>query len=181
MHPQQIEIVRRASTQNPALKDMLTIFRGHEREYFSTTLRGMRNAMVKLGKKHSHMSIREALKTLSEAGVGTLKKGNRPEDISLEQMKLSTMELGALVAGDSKNMRRFLLNKNERNVEGMAETVKSAASSLKVYPMRKASNISITVTINGKPVIMPLPDDLSPDQLQTLIQRLKELEDGYGK
>ena len=174
-----IERIRTLARSNPTLLAIAEHFSSVSKTHSSAAVRSIEQAFYK--KKnfgHKRVDIVASLELLAEHGVGRYIKGSRGEG-KLVNMIIPANELGALIVGDSKNLKRYQTDRKARNIEGAADAVRTAASELKVYPMRQASSISITLTINGKPVILPLPPDLNPDQLSALLERLKRVEDGY--
>lgn len=179
METAQLEKLRNRMVRDEDLQTISQYYLEHKATYTSLSVRGVVNGLKEAGTPVGLTKAREFLTALVECGVG---KGVKDDDGKLSnvtKMVLNTREIGEAVVGDSKNLRRFHADRKSRNIEGAADAVRASPQELKIYPMRKASNISITVTINGKPVILPLPDDLSSDQLSALIERLKRVEDGY--
>lgn len=181
MEASQLERLRGTAQKNPTLQAILSHFYSLDKSYYSVAVRSVEQAFYKKGVyKHKRAAIVEALKALEGAGAGRYVDAPRGEG-KLVDLPIPTKELGAAIVGDSKNLKRYRAEKKERGVSASAAAVRSSPSAFKIYPMRQASNVSITVTINGKPVILPLPEDLKTEELSALIERLKRVEDGYRK
>lgn len=176
MDKSQYEKLRTKAQSNKTLYDILDHVRKND-AYVTMSLRGLVNAFAAKGLRHSQPAIREALGIIAATGVGVAKKNDKGEVVNIVKMSVPTNELGAGVIGDSKNLKRFNDARKARGIEKVAEAVKSGTSEIKVFPYRQASSLSITLTINGKPVTMPLPGDLEPEELAALITRLRKAED----
>lgn len=172
------EILRRAAASNEGVYGVFKYLADHSLDYATLSARGLFQGTRKAGLRISITDCRAAVMAVSKIGIGKLSKDARGNP-SIKDLEVPTREIGSAAIMNTKNLRRFRSDREARGIEATAETVTASPRELKIYPMRKASNISITVTINGYPVILPLPDDLKPDQLSALIERLKRVEDGY--
>lgn len=176
----QADKLRRAAEQDEELRSLFEYYRDHKASYTELSVRGVVQGTFKRGLKIGQPKAREFLTLLVEAGVGRGVKDEANNISNIKKMVAPTKELGAIVAGDSKNLRRYTADRKARNLDGAANMVKGSSDGMKVYPYRQAGNISITLTINGKPVTMPLPDHLEPEELAALIKRLRQAEDRRG-
>lgn len=170
--------LHRAASTTRGTQALFKYLSNYEKDRLSVSARGLFNGARKAGVSVTMADCRAVVDAISEAGLGKITKDGQGNP-SIKYLEVSAREIGEVVHGNSKNLRTYGQERKARAIDAAAEAVMSSASELKVYPMRQASSISITLTINGKPVILPLPPDLNPDQLSALIERLKRVEDGY--
>lgn len=179
MEKARLEKLKSRLSSDEGLRTISQYYLEHKATYTSLSARGVVNGLKAAGSPVGLTKAREFLAVLVDCGVGRGEKDEEGKLSNVVKMAINTREIGEAVAGDSKNLKRYTEDRKARGIDSLADTVKNAAADLKIYPMRQASNVSITVTINGRPIIMPLPSDLSADQLAALLERLKRVEDGY--
>lgn len=175
MEKAQSDKLRRAAEQDEEIRSLFEYYRDHKASYTDLSVRGVVQGVKKQGMRIGQPKVREFLSLLVDAGIGKGVKDESNNIANIKRMSLSTKELGGEVLGYSKH-----LNKNlklaDRRMTAAADALQNNHGELKVYPFRQASSLSITLTINGKPVIVPLPE-LEPEELAALIKRLKQAED----
>lgn len=173
-----IEKLRFAASEDRVVRDIFENFSKRDRVWDSVALRPLWLAMKESGRPHPIGKISEVLGLIASVGIGKKHAAANGRVIKVSNLTLDLRALGEAVVGDGriKDVRKYRTGMQERNLSAVAEAVRSP-SSMKVYPLRKASSLSITLTINGKPVVMPLPGDLSPEELAAVIERLRRTED----
>ena len=169
--------LKRAADSDKDVGNIFKHFAKNPTTQYGMSMRSIENAFRKKGSAMPRPKIRRFFDALVKAGAGKLKE-NGPNDIKIDALVDDTRTIGQTVLDETKNVRRATEDREERGIDRAAKAVTSGMD-LKVYPMRRASSVSITLTINGKEIVMPLPGDLTPDMLHTLIERLKRVEDGY--
>lgn len=185
MEIEQLEKFRNTASRDKALRTIVEYYADHKATYTALSARGLVNGLDTAGTPVGLPKAREFLALLEDFGIAKAVRDTHGKISNVVNMKLNTREIGEVVTGDGKNLGRFARSRlerervKERDIPNIAGVVKEMPSDIKVYPMRKASNVSITVVINGKPIILPLPDNLKTEELAVLIERLKRIEDGY--
>lgn len=174
----KLERLRTKAQSDGTLKDILKRY-SEKSSYNSTVMRSLDQAFRKEKIKHSQGDIRRALGEIAKVSGGTVERDKNKEVIGIYKMTVDTKTLGRVVLGlgDYGDVDTVKEEVQQRNLGGAAKLVRSSPGEVKIYPARQAGSISISLTINGKPVNMVLPENLSAEELATLIDRLRSVED----
>lgn len=175
----KLERLRVKARTDDTLKDILRHY-SENSAYSSTIMRSLDAAFRRQKIKHSQGAIRRALGEIALVSGGTVKRDHNKEVLGIYKMAVDTKTLGKAILGDYEaygDDRTAQTATEARNFSGAAKLVRGSPGDVKIYPARQAGSLSITLTINGKPVSMPLPENLSPEELSALIERLRRTED----
>lgn len=167
-----IESLRKEVSSNPVAKDVFHVFAARQRARNRVSVRALSLRMDKEGFKHDPKEYAAVLGAMHKAGFGQLERNRKGKVTGLKDVRITLQSLGAAVLGQKVKLQ----NLKDRHHYG---TLVSTAAALKedpkrpvaVYPFRLSGNVSITFTINGKPIIVPIPGDLTPDEIAALIQQ----------
>ena len=182
-----INTLRREAARNPVVNDVCHMFAQRKRARHQVTIRALSLRMKAEGFKHSDKEYGTVLKLLADTGFGTLQKNNRGV-LALVNVKTTLQSLGQAVIGNTQELKARKLRHTFSALAPIAQMVKeekaapeSTPKQMTVYPYRATGSVSITLTVNKKPIIIPLPSTLTPEEIASLIKHFQETMDKADK
>lgn len=186
---QAVITLRREAARNPVVNDVCHVFAARKRARHQVTVRALSLRMKKEGFAHKDAEYAEVLSLLSDTGFGTLEKDRKGRVVALKNVKTTLQSLGKAVIGQKQELEALHLRNKFSALAPAAQLIKQAKvtpiapntsplpAQLAVYPYRATGSISITLTINKKPVIIPLPATLTPEEIASLIKHFQDTMD----
>ncbi len=176
---QVINSLRHEAQRNPVVADVFHVFATRQRARHQVTVRALSMRMEKEGFKYKNNDYVGVLKLLSDTGFGVLRRDVKGQVTALTNIKVTLQSLGRAVIGKDKELKALTFRNKFSSLSPMAKIITNEAKPKPaVYPYRAVSSVSITLTINKKPVIIPLPNTLTPEEIAALIKHFQNnLED----
>jgi hypothetical protein len=183
-----IQTLKKEIKSNPAADAVFHLFAARQRARHQVTVRALFYKMSKEGFKFTKSDYAAVLKRVGQLGFGRIEYDRTGNVQALKDIKVTLQSLGEAVirqeqvAISAYNKRnRFTQLASSVAADLRAEqpkppklaVVKAPEKQVVVYPYRSASTVSITLTIAGKPVILPIPGELSPEEIAALISHLR--------
>lgn len=168
-----IETLKKEIEKNETAKDVLYMWAMRQRTRGQVTVSALKLRMDKEGYKHSVEQYRSFLALLANLGVGTPEKRSNGQVNALKHVTYTLQSLGKAVLSQDARLKSYSQRASFKEIVNTAKAIKLDPGSISVHPMRISSNISISVTVNGKPVIIPVPETLSLAEISGLIKRLQ--------
>lgn len=176
-----ISTLKKEVAQNPAASAVFHVFATRQRARHMVSLRALSQRMEKEGFDFSPTEYSKVLRLLSDCGFGKLEKNKRGKVTALVEVKTTLQSLGAAVLGQQKKVDAYHRRQMYKDVVAVSQAVKKSPQTLTVYPYRASSTVSITLTINGKPIIVPIPGELTPEEIAGLIAHFQASNSSTGK
>lgn len=158
---EMIDVLKIEADKNPATKAALQIFCLRKRPRSTLTLAGLEHKMKKAGYMYSKRDYEPLLRILEFVGVGTLDLYNGRIK-GLKNIKVTFQSIGKSVFGDQINVE----SRKQRN---KFTDLKSG----RTVPKPSSLALNLDLIVNGKHVIIPLPQDLNNQELIDLIGWIK--------
>jgi hypothetical protein len=165
---QAYEILKKEQNSNSVSDAVFTMFTERKRPRQTLTLLGIEHRMkLEKGVNFPKEDYIPAIKALAEAGFGELDKDPKGQIVGLKNIKTKLKSIGMVLAGQSKEFETFKARPKfvEFKVKGVVPKPKAIA---------KPFNLSIQVSVNGKIVHIPVPKELSTQDVAELISRFKQ-------
>lgn len=176
-----LDYLRKEARSNKAVKDVFTVFAARQRSRNKLSLRSLVLRMNQEGYDYTTAEYADVMGVIAAAGIGKPRKDTNGRVTSISGITVDLKSLGASVIGDSKDLKEFQQRRKYQNIEGAAEVVKASPDAVKIYPIRKASTVSITLNINGKDLVVPIPPEFTLEEIQAIRDSLEHIEFPRGK
>lgn len=159
----------------PALLDVLHMFALRQRARHVLTLDALVLKMTEEKFTHQREDYADAIRCLSEAGVGTLELDKYSKVKGLKAIRYRIPQLGEAFFGGADKVREY-----KRPLPYEPVFTPPPVNPPSVLAPQKTSikstveNIVLTFIFNGKALNIPLPASMSPSDIAEFITRLKE-------
>lgn len=170
-----IEALKREAEANPASKAALMVFALRERPRSTLTLVGLEHRMQREGFKYAKVDFIPLLTAMANIGIGELTRDRKGAVAGLENIRITFTSLGEAVCGDRKELQTFKLrNKFTRILPPKKPPLTPVSPKDLVFnKVEKSFQVNLEVSINGKLVHIPVPKELTNEDIMTLIGRFK--------
>lgn len=163
-----IEELRQEAKKNQVWNDVACVLATRERARHSLTLSGLMQHMKKEGFFYPVSQYREILELLARVGIGILDKDPKNRVRGVKGIKINIQSLGAAVCNGTDDLKSFKQRPRYQRVD------KPAVLQEDVQYNRLKTGIMLTILINGKPVSIPMPKDLSSKDIADFINTIKK-------
>lgn len=147
------------------------MFASRQRTRHQVTLRALSMRMKKEGFEHKDAEYAQVLKLLSESGFGTLEKDGKGRVKALKNVVATLQSLGAAVAAKGKSVQSSHPRPKFRTI--VSNVVTDNADKTPSTPIRLTSDISLTLKIGNRPVNLPMPSDLTAEEIGYVVAKLR--------
>ncbi len=180
-HKSMIEKLKSEASNNSVLNSVLHMFAFRKRARRDLTVVGLRHRMLSEGFLYSDEQYESVIRSLADAGVGTLNTSGRGDVLGLKGITVTLQSLGKATCSPSgklgaldriktKNRFQEVPNPPVSPITQKSPTVRP----LKAIKEAKAPLV-LTVLINDKPLNIKVPSDFEGQDFQTLLERLQDL------
>lgn len=182
---QAIETLKAEGSKNPALKAVMIMFALRERSRAVITVDGLCQRMVANGFKHDPKAYGDILALMARLGFGTLLKDSKGAPAALKDIRFNLQSIGKAASGESKTVapqarrNRFEMVPQKQPIV-VAEAPKQTPVVTPPPPQlnRRASDrpvvakpLALTVSINGKEMVLNIPQEFSPEEIAAVISK----------
>ena len=160
--------LKHEATQDDAVRD---VFKGLSKRLRTRSILNVRSIaqdMREFRTVHGIDDYSRVLTLMASLGIGKPKK-EKGRIVELTDISIDLKSLGANVIGDSKSIKAFKARTNFTSVPDAVRAITEDPDSVKIYPMRKSASVSVTITVNGKEMIVPIPSDFTADEIKAVI------------
>jgi hypothetical protein len=172
-----VQILSKRAASDEALHSVLMVLANRERTRDLLSLRTLHRDVRAAGYNHSIDECSNVLAMFSEIGIGKAKKGNKSRVVHLTGVTVDLKRLGVSVTNSSvKNTRKYKAASGHESLTRASKVVGLDPGSVRIYPMRQAATLSITLTINGKEMIVPIPENMTADEIQAIREAFSHIE-----
>lgn len=169
---EMIKVLKDEADRNPASRAVLFMFSQRQRPRGTLTLDGLVHRMRQDGFPCTKKDFEPIIKALASVGIGVLNTTGRGKLIGLKEITTDFKSVGECVFGEAVEIKTFT-----PRVRFTKVTPPPRRSSLLVRPGLHTPNsnfqVSLDVLLNGKHVLIPVPKDLTNEDLAALIGRFK--------
>lgn len=157
--------------------DMLA---ARERSRSQMTVKAMDLRMKQHGAPLPEDDYRRVLKVLADLGFGTLEMDNRKRPLALKGVKVSLASIGEVALGRARGFKSVKLRNRfyKLPIHAVAPAINkdpiAKPTPLRAFPLPKPSTIGLTLVINNKPVTVTVNDDLTSNEIATLVNCLRQ-------
>lgn len=194
---QALATLKTKALTQPAIGAVLTAWALRERARRVVTLRSLTITMKREGFKHHAEDYAQALKAVSEAGFGTLDLDSKGRIRALKDIKVQLQSVGkSVLGGDTvrawRPRNRFgtltttpigmtpkapekqpkMVKAPETKTATHAKVILARRSTDKVR-VEKSPPVSILVQINGKDVVIPVPANMTAEDVGALVRNFQ--------
>lgn len=185
-----VDSLKQAAKEDPALRDVLLLFATRIRARYQVTLAALSRSMENEKFQHSDAAYAKCLETLATLGIGTLDRDSKGRVRALRGLKYRLPQLGQVVVDKSE----LIAFKRHPRYRVIYQPLVSPAPQTVVNPVaakpdpqdrrsgedrRRAprsyqtpgTKLVLTYILNGKPINIPVPADLTPTELVILVQK----------
>lgn len=165
---QVIESLRKEAQINSASNAVVHMFALRERARATIVLTSLHNKMVIEGFTFERQDFIPLVRLMASLGLGTLTVDSKGRVLGLHDIKVKLQSLGQAVCGKDVKVIKFKLRNRFRElpqVEFTPEPKKVVSSS--------EYKINLEVSINGRAVHIPVPKDMSGEDIALLVGRLQ--------
>lgn len=180
---QAIETLKLKAATIPAVGAVLLQWSTRDRARNQVTLRALSQKMKREGYKHEPAEYALALKAMSEAGFGTLETDAKGKVKALKNIKVKLQSVGQSVLGTDGSLKPFrprnrFQTLNTKPVEATTAPKPPAQVVLKrratdKIKVQKSPPVSILVIINGKDVVIPIPANMTAEDVGALVRNFQ--------
>lgn len=168
-----VKALREEAVKNPVANDVFTVWSIRERSRIQVSIAGLMQRMVKEGFKHSPHDYAAFLRFLAKLGLGSL-QGSGGRVTALVGIKWTLKSIGDAALGEKGHLTIFRLRNRFKALPGDDKKVRPTPQVVTQIPKETAgADLALTVSINGKNIIVPLPRDLSSEDIGLLVARLQ--------
>lgn len=157
-----IETLKQKASQNQATNDVLHAWAARERARQSVTVEALTHRMKREGFKHTREDYAEVLKTMADLGIGQLVKDSKGRISALKDVKTTLQSLGSAVVGTAANLKSFRARNRYRKMPHNQAPAPAASKS-----------VVITVYLGQKALPIPVPKDLTSEEIADLVEALQ--------
>lgn len=178
-----IDRLRERTTADPILNATMHMLALRKRPRHNLTLDGLYYRMRREGFNHPKKEYARVFQLLGELGLAKIMTDLKGDPQQAKDFKLALPMIGAAACGE--NIPLTKMSKPLVKVVAAA-TVPAPAPSVREARAPRSyqtpgSRLILTVLVNDKPVNIPVPKTLTPDELSALITELWDLSDGLDK
>lgn len=170
---QMVEKLKNECKGNSALSAVLHLFALRKRARSSLTLDGLKQKMAEEGFSYSRAEYEKILKTLADAGLGTLKLSPKGEVRAIQNITVTLQSLGAAVCGGKPGLTPLKAKHRYVKVPKPATTTTPTTEEPQKITVLKQPLI-LTWIVNGKPVNLRVPDNFTAKDFEELFNRIAE-------
>lgn len=167
MNNKEVVFALRTEVKNDKVfSDVCQMFAERQRSRHQVTVKSLSLRMHYLyGVKHTDNDYRKVLTTLATLGFGRVENDRAGRLRALKDVKTTLNSIGKVAIGKTESLEEQ--NKSTKNKYVRMTEIATT------QPTRTSNKIGLTIMINTKPVSIPLPDDIKPEEMAELIYRLK--------
>lgn len=169
---QAIETLKTQADSSPAVNAVLHAWAVRKRARNTVTLRALVQKMREEGFKYDAGDYALALKAMADAGFGRLETDRKGRVKALKDIRVKLQSIGAAVVAGTGGVKPFRQKPRYQEVKAPARRRKTVELPEQKEEQR-VTPLYITVEINGKPVIFPVPAELTPEDIGYLVTRLR--------
>jgi hypothetical protein len=172
-----IESLQKKAKENKVFYDFLHVCSVRDRARCVVTLSGLSQRMKKEGYAYPDTEYAPVLKFLADLGLGRLEKNGYGRVKALRDVKMTLQSIGEAGIGKSKTLKAFKQrNKFMKLFEGPSEVVaKPKQEERRQIPTQVIlPQAKLIVSINGKPVTIQVPSNLTEQEIAALIGRFQD-------
>lgn len=169
--------------KNPVFKDFALHCVTRQRARKELTLTSVSRNMKAEGFDYSDAQLIQVLKTLSELDIGKLDRDHKGRIRGLKDIRLTLQSLGAAALGqENPNLKPF----KGRAAFGVIakEAVPTPTAPYTGEDRRRAprpwqtsgAKVVLTVLLGEKPINIPMPSNLTPEEIAALVQKFSKGE-----
>lgn len=172
---EMISQLRLEASKNPALNAVLHVFACRQRARSTLDVKVLERRMVKEGFKYASEEYVKILRLLGGVGIGKLDTDPKGRVRALKDIKITFQSLGLAVYSGNDNELKTFKQRNKFVKLPIPTNVK--LEDIKVVGRPKVisggSNITLTVSVGSKAVSIPVPKDLTPEEITELVARFR--------
>ncbi len=166
--------LKKVVESDKAASAVFHVFALRKRARHMVTILGLMQRMKAEGFEYSRGQYEAILKIMAEHGFGKLEKDPKGQVTALKDIKTTLQSLGKAVLSQDEKLKGFKQRNRFNDLVATAEAIRTNPEAIAVRPFRVSGTVSITLSINGKPIIIPVPSDLTPEETAGLINRLQD-------
>lgn len=170
MNREQVEILRNEVKLNPIASEVFHLLAMRIRPRHTLTVSAIYQKMLTEGFKHSKQEYVPIVKALAKAGIGVLDFNSRGRVRGIKDIKATLQSVGAAALGTGENFKPY--NRKERKAIQRVSTPRVLKTLVKqVVPSHKMT-IKIIVSLNGKPIEINIPNNLTSAEVAKIISTI---------
>ncbi len=167
-----VEALKREAEVNPASKAALMVFAVRKRPRSTLTLVGLEHRMQREGFKYEKAQFVSLLTAMANVGIGDPVKDAKGKIVGLKNIHTTFQSIGNAVCGDGQELETFKL-RNKFNKIPTPRRPQVIPKPPSIAETTKGLTVNLEIYINGKSVRIPVPTDLTNEDIMTLISRFK--------
>lgn len=159
------EIARSSEAANAVFH----LWAARKRARHQVTIHSLAQRMRQEGFNFTPQEYAQVIEKLGKLGLGNVEKDRRGRIRALKGVNLTLQSIGSVAVGGKKSLDKFSQRKSYQ------ELVTKAQESVKAAVAHKPVEFSVlmTVVVNGKPINLNVPRNLSTEEIANLIERLQ--------
>ena len=177
MQKSNIESLRSKVSQDKVAQDVMHVLSFRQKGRHCLTLHALNFRMHREGFTHPAERYRNVLKMIADAGFAKADLDKKGRIKGLKEIKYTLASLGKAVLQQEDKIKSYTQRNRFKDLVNMAEMIKTPpvlAKVVELKPFHVSDSVSITLSINDKPVVIPLPTNFTTDEIAGLINRLHE-------
>lgn len=170
--PMLIDALRKGAASNKAFNAVCHMFATRERARQQVTIESLMMRMAQEGFRFSKKEYQGCLTFLASCGIGTLDvKTDTKEVKALKNIKVTLQSVGKAALAQGSSLEKFSPQYEYQEVKFKDTIVQPPATAAPVIPPPAASGhvVMLVTRLNGKEVKLPLPRELTTQELGELV------------
>lgn len=158
-------ILAEKAKSDPVIDAVATVMALRERNRHNLTLRGLYYKMRKEGFSYQQKDYIPFLNLLGELGLAKVHSDNQGRVDSVRDFKLPIQDIGTIAKGGRPTRMKV------PNIQAAAPRPKKPETASPAVNSLKAT--TVTVTVNGKPVQITIPNEITKDELLSILTKFQ--------
>lgn len=173
MEKERILELKKEAESNPAVMDVFKMFSGRERARGQVSLKALALRMKQNGYEYNEKDYDEILRLLAKYEFGDLEEDKKGRVKRLKNVKYTLQSIGKVVCSQNGKLEKYDKKAEYKDLSKGNWTIESVKPDVSIYPFRVSGIMSITMSVNGKAIIVPLPEDLTADEIHEIVKRFQ--------
>lgn len=175
MKTEQIVLaLREEASKSQIANDVFTMWAVRERSRNQVTLGALWQRMIKEGFKHAPQDYVPVLRLLAKLGLGTLHTAGKGKVVALKGVTRTLKSIGEAALGHKGNLQMLRIRNRYQDLPAPVTALRPLPK-----PLEKAKQefhgapVALTVQINGKSIVVPIPREMSAEDVGALVTRFQ--------
>lgn len=166
--------LKKLAAENKIAEELFIVWAHRKRARNEITMKALCKSMEDRGFTYPNSEYNKILEVLASLGLGVIKKDFKGRVKGLYDVPVSFSSIGEVAVNSSDKLNPFKSRRKYKKLFDKGWTLEEQAPKpVEVVPPQRGQiyELNLEILINGKSLHIPVPKDLSKDELATLISK----------